>query len=325
MSSRRTDAVKGYVPPSLPPRTFRANVLVAVSLSGVAGALNAGGFFAVGIYTSHVTGNWSKVWDELSLGHGLTAVKCAIFVACFILGAATSTLLIEHDATPTRRMRYLKPLVLQIFLLGGFVALGQFFDSPVHPVAKYATCLLSFTMGLQNAMVTKISGAVVRTTHMTGISTDLGIEIARLSLFLRERFRARRQDLASLPAPHPPFAEFLRETARHLKTEGQKAALLGAILGSFAAGALVGAFSFLHWGYAGAAPIAIVLAILVVIEVMAIRDRTEGILTGPSTLRLGPPPVEEPLPPPLPPPAHRAPSVARRFDPGKLEEQPPTA
>jgi len=41
-------------------------------------------------------------------------------------------------------------------------------------------CLLLFAMGLQNSFVTKISNAVVRTTHLTGLFTDLGIEISQL-------------------------------------------------------------------------------------------------------------------------------------------------
>ena len=35
-------------------------------------------------------------------------------------------------------------------------------------------------MGLQNSFVTKISNAVVRTTHLTGLFTDLGIDISHL-------------------------------------------------------------------------------------------------------------------------------------------------
>jgi uncharacterized membrane protein YoaK (UPF0700 family) len=39
---------------------------------------------------------------------------------------------------------------------------------------------LSFLMGLQNAIVTHISQARVRTTHVSGMATDLGIGLARL-------------------------------------------------------------------------------------------------------------------------------------------------
>ena len=45
---------------------------------------------------------------------------------------------------------------------------------------NWIACLLLFAMGLQNSFVTKISNAVVRTTHLTGLFTDLGIELAHL-------------------------------------------------------------------------------------------------------------------------------------------------
>jgi uncharacterized membrane protein YoaK (UPF0700 family) len=45
----------------------------------------------------------------------------------------------------------------------------------------FAGCLL-FAMGMQNALVTVISGSVVRTTHLTGTFTDLGIELGQLRL-----------------------------------------------------------------------------------------------------------------------------------------------
>ena len=38
-------------------------------------------------------------------------------------------------------------------------------------------------MGLQNSLVTRISNAVVRTTHLTGIFTDLGIELSQLIFY----------------------------------------------------------------------------------------------------------------------------------------------
>ena len=42
-------------------------------------------------------------------------------------------------------------------------------------------------MGLQNAILTKISKAEIRTTHMTGVVTDLGIELGRLLYWNRSK------------------------------------------------------------------------------------------------------------------------------------------
>lgn len=45
---------------------------------------------------------------------------------------------------------------------------------------SYFIAALCFVMGLQNALITKVSSAIIRTTHITGMTTDLGIEIGRL-------------------------------------------------------------------------------------------------------------------------------------------------
>ena len=69
-----------------------------------------------------------------------------------------------------------------IFILIKITFLGKFF-SETHPIS--IACSLLFGMGLQNALVTQISKSVVRTTHLTGLFTDLGIELAQL-FFIRE-------------------------------------------------------------------------------------------------------------------------------------------
>src|SRR5271154_3356836 len=134
MSGKRRRAGRPLrsIPPALPQRSFRTNASVAVILSAVAGALNAGGFFAVGIYTSHVTGTWSRMCDELALANFAVAAKFLGFVAAFVAGAVTSTFLVEHNPATARRVRYLKPLVLEILLLAAFVALGEQVPSKEH-------------------------------------------------------------------------------------------------------------------------------------------------------------------------------------------------
>jgi uncharacterized membrane protein YoaK (UPF0700 family) len=52
-------------------------------------------------------------------------------------------------------------------------------------------CALLFSMGLQNSLVTKVSQSVVRTTHLTGLFTDLGIELSQL-FFYRQEAELRR-------------------------------------------------------------------------------------------------------------------------------------
>jgi uncharacterized membrane protein YoaK (UPF0700 family) len=52
---------------------------------------------------------------------------------------------------------------------------------------EFIACSLLFAMGIQNSFVTKISNAIVRTTHLTGLFTDLGIDLS--SLFFNKKDR----------------------------------------------------------------------------------------------------------------------------------------
>jgi uncharacterized membrane protein YoaK (UPF0700 family) len=86
--------------------------------------------------------------------------------------------------------------------------------------------LLCFAMGLQNSLVTRLSGAVVRTTHLTGVVTDLGIEAARWVRAWRARF-----ELVAGDAPR----------------RGNMILLL-TIFSAFAIGSVVGALVAVRWG-----------------------------------------------------------------------------
>ncbi|MFN3634644.1 MAG: YoaK family protein, partial [Rhizobium rhizophilum] len=103
--------------------------------------------------------------------------------------------------------------------------------------APVTAVLLCFVMGLQNATITKISGARIRTTHLTGMITDIGIETGKLAYGLV----ARRLN-------HPPIV-----------TDARKLSILLPIVGMFFLGGLIGALGFKHLGHAFSLPVAALL------------------------------------------------------------------
>jgi uncharacterized membrane protein YoaK (UPF0700 family) len=70
--------------------------------------------------------------------------------------------------------------------------LGYRYDQSLVAKEFFAGSLL-FAMGLQNSLVSLVSGSVVRTTHLTGTFTDLGIELAQL-------IQKQKEDVAGLKA-----------------------------------------------------------------------------------------------------------------------------
>jgi uncharacterized membrane protein YoaK (UPF0700 family) len=163
---------------SRPPPALEQAILAFI-LPGVAGAINASGFFAVGTYTSHVTGSVARIGDELATGHLWLAARFGFFVFSFFLGAMVSTFLVLYGKRSRGGAPYWRPLLLETALLVVFATVNVGSESRAHLNSFQMTALLCFAMGLQNALVTKLSGARIRTTHLTGLVTDAGIEAAR--------------------------------------------------------------------------------------------------------------------------------------------------
>jgi uncharacterized membrane protein YoaK (UPF0700 family) len=219
-------------------RTGAADTLLGMALTFVAGAINAGGFLAVGQYTSHMSGILSAMADHAALGLlGLAGLGLAAFLP-FVAGAACSAMLINWGRRHHLGGRYAMPLMLEAFLLLGFGILGGL----THPSPAFATLavpLLCFIIGLQNATVTKISGARMRTTHVTGIVTDIGIELGKLLYWNRNPDNPDRV-LADRP----------------------KLRLLALLLASFFIGGVTGAIGFSQAGFLFALPFALLLLLL---------------------------------------------------------------
>ncbi|WP_442036212.1 YoaK family protein [Microvirga sp. 2MCAF35] len=219
-------------------RTTVTDTLLGMSLTFVAGAINAGGFLAVGQYTSHMSGIFSSMADNLALGSlGLASLGLLGFVP-FVMGAACSAMLINWGRRHHLGSRYAMPLMVESVLLLGFGILG-WLAPPSPGFVAVSIPLLCFIMGLQNATVTKISGARMRTTHVTGIVTDIGIELGKLLYWNRN-------------AHNPDRIEADRDKLR----------LLVLLLASFFIGGVVGAIGFSHIGFLFALPFALLLLLL---------------------------------------------------------------
>ncbi len=161
-----------------PSRNARLNARIAAYLAGVAGFVNSGGLVLLGVYTSHVTGNIGRMSSDFASGDHGAAFFGLLLVIGFFLGAFGASIVIEGS---TERMHhaYSLALALQALLLLAFVFIAGWSRATHRRMLDAQAILLCMAMGMQNSLVTRLSGAVVRTTHLTGIVTDLGIEAAR--------------------------------------------------------------------------------------------------------------------------------------------------
>lgn len=224
-------------------RAARRNRHLGVALAAVAGAANAGGFLAVKQYTSHMTGIVSAGADNLALGSLEAAADCAGALLAFMAGAACCALLVNYARRRRLQSEYALPLMLEALLLLAFGELGARLQQIDVIVLPATILLLCFMMGLQNAVITKLSNSEIRTTHMTGIVTDLGIEAGK-ALYVN-----RTAALAPVHADH------------------RRVGILASLLGAFFLGGVVGALGFAHIGYQATILLALVLVLLAIVPI----------------------------------------------------------
>lgn len=225
------------------PRTEQADLHIGITLSFVAGALNAGGFLAIGQYTSHITGMVSTLADQIVLRNVELAGIAALSWMAFVGGAATTALMVNYLRRRGVRNVYAVPLLTEAALILLFGAFGGHLEQ--HKVADVSLAIITlcFTMGLQNALITKISQAQIRTTHLTGLTTDLGIELGKLLYWNRSR---------AGPGRIAVNANF------------KKLRIHASLIACFTLGGLAGALSFHYAGFVSAVPLALALAVVAI-------------------------------------------------------------
>lgn len=176
-------------------RSLETSIALASFLSCVAGMVNVVGFLAIQKLTTNVTGHFAffmEEFDQLRFWEGLIYIYYILF---FLLGAFVSNTIIEIVYRKAKRYAFSVPIILEISLL---ICVGLFFTPYIQSHPDIIAFTLLFAMGLQNALVTKISSAVVRTTHLTGLFTDLGIELSQLFFYNTQEQKKQLTDSLKL-------------------------------------------------------------------------------------------------------------------------------
>jgi len=199
-------------------------------LSFNGGCINAGGFLATGKFVSHVTGFATLFGVDVS-SHQIEAALGILSVPLFFLmGAFIAGLLIDRPIHRGSKPHFdwvmgLSAACLFLAATGGVLfQFGSFGDVGLKQNYMLMV-LLCLASGLQNGAITSSSGRSVRTTHLSGLTTDLGLGLARVFTF----------DLKKNLFQDEMRANYLR---------------LGSIL-AFVVGSAIGAWVFMKLGYKG--------------------------------------------------------------------------
>jgi uncharacterized membrane protein YoaK (UPF0700 family) len=211
-----------------PARSDRKNGILAAYLAMTGGYVNSAGFLLLGIFTSHVTGNVGHLGVDIAHRDLGSALGALAMIGAFFGGAVVASVVLESAAFRARANAYGAALALEAALLVVFLLLPEVsLDQSYH--ASEAALICS-AMGLQNSLVTRLSGAVVRTTHLTGVMTDLGIEVARWLRWGRASLAQRFGVRLVLGGVERPAVAKIRLLSIIVTAFG-----LGAVLGAWAA------------------------------------------------------------------------------------------
>ena len=163
-------------------RTFAHDLRLAILLSFVAGLVNITGVLALKTLTTNVTGHFAFFAEEIMRHDYATAFTFLLFTIFFLLGSFLSSFLQELISIKNPNQSHILPITLEIIIL---IAVGFFGTSGgIYTLyGKLTAFLLLLSMGIQNSLVTNISRSTVRTTHLTGLFTDLGIELSQLLFY----------------------------------------------------------------------------------------------------------------------------------------------
>lgn len=164
----------------------RSNMAIWMILAFQAGLLNIGGFLACHSFVSHVTGFATLFGVEAGQRNFAHAAALLLVPGCFLAGAMLSGMLVDLRLKLGKKPKYyivfgvLFVLILVVEILGFNRAWGKFGEPLALPRDYLLLCMLCLICGVQNATVSLVSKSVVRTTHLTGITTDLGIGLVRV-------------------------------------------------------------------------------------------------------------------------------------------------
>lgn len=147
--------------------------------------VNTGGYLACHRFVTHVTGFATLAGVDAAAGSWHDAVGILTVPVYFLFGVMVSAFLIDHQIQLGKRPRYVWVMFAVTVLLATAGIAGEFgwfgvFGSELELRKSYILlALLCGASGLQNAALTSATGATIRTTHLTGITTDLGIGLIR--------------------------------------------------------------------------------------------------------------------------------------------------
>ncbi|MEY3901642.1 MAG: hypothetical protein RL189_948 [Pseudomonadota bacterium] len=262
-------------------RSFSEYIVIGTLLACVAGVVNAVGFVAFGGFVTHVSGNATRAAVEYSEAHFLIAGVFLVGIFFFIAGAVTTTILLRGHTIESAKVSYAVPVYVEAALIAGVawvgsshVSMGESLEIARIRDAWYLNAL-TFAMGMQNAIIRPASGTIIRTTHVTGIVTDIGIAIGTVASRAGAEFLQNPKGFLRRPEGLTTWQDIrIRMGSTFKRFHLERFFLHIALLLSFLAGAVVGTFGYLRIGFRVLSGPLFILILLATLELRDWKKRT---------------------------------------------------
>lgn len=167
-------------------RSFSDNLKLAILTAIPAGMVNVAAYILFVSFASNVTGHYAVLAFEIVDGNTYLVAIVFAWIFAFFFGAFTSNFIVIHFTEKNQYMAHATPIIIEIICLMAVAFYGEYFHEETLIEMEVLLTLMLFSMGLQNGLTASISNFAVKTTHLTGATTDLGI---LYSMFSKKKFR----------------------------------------------------------------------------------------------------------------------------------------
>jgi uncharacterized membrane protein YoaK (UPF0700 family) len=206
----------------------------------IAGMVNVASFLIFFSFSSNVTGYFAIFAAEMTKGNYYQVLMVVGWIFLFFAGSFTSNFIVIHFRSRSPYAAHAVPAILEMGCLLIVGLYGQFAYQETLRETEGLLAMMFFAMGLQNGLTAGISNFAVKTTHLTGATTDLGI---LLSMFTKEKFR-------------------------HNTELVNKAKLIGSTFFAFIAGALTAGLIYPAWQFEIFFVVCLLLMVVVLYDIL---------------------------------------------------------
>jgi uncharacterized membrane protein YoaK (UPF0700 family) len=167
-------------------RNLKDNIQLGALTAFSAGMANIASLLIFFAFSSNITGYYAVLAAELMKGNFYNAASVMLWIFTFFIGSFLSNFIVIHFNRVNAYVAHAAPIVIEILCLLIVGIYGQFFYQETLTETKALITLMILAMGLQNGLTASISNFAVKTTHLTGASTDMAI---LMSMFTKAEYR----------------------------------------------------------------------------------------------------------------------------------------